>query len=94
MCRFGKVLSKLVNFFNPAMIIIGGGVSNIGELFLKNIHEEIYSRSTSLSTSDLVIKKSYFGDKTGMIGAAAICLEEFFSHDEVTRMVQDFPLTK
>ncbi len=92
--EIGKVLSKLVNFFNPAMIIIGGGVSNIGELFLRNIREEIYSRSTSLATSELVIKKSYFGDKTGMIGAAEMCLEEFFSHDEVTRMVQEFPITK
>ena len=91
--EIGKILSKLVNFFNPGMIIIGGGVSNIGELFFKNIREEIYSRSTSLATSELVIRTSYSGDRAGVIGAAAMCLEEFFSHAEVTRMVQEFPVS-
>ncbi len=83
----GQVLAKLVNFFNPALIIIGGNVANLGGRFLAAIQEKIYQRSLPLATRDLEIKRSLLRERAGMIGAAAMALEEIFSHGNVTEMV-------
>jgi len=83
----GQVLAKLVNFFNPSLIIIGGGVANLGGRFLAAIREQIYQRSLPLATRDLAIKRSRLRERAGMIGAAAMALEEIFSHGKVMAMV-------
>ncbi len=41
----GDVLAGLVNFYNPSMLIIGGGVSNIGNLLLSAIRQGVLNRS-------------------------------------------------
>lgn len=83
----GSVLSKLVNFFNPSLIVLGGGVSYLGDIFIASIREVIYTRSLPLATSELMIKNSELINTVGMIGAAAMALDEIFSHGEVTAMV-------
>ncbi|MCP4360948.1 MAG: ROK family protein, partial [Chloroflexi bacterium] len=51
----GEALAGLVNFYNPRLILIGGGVSKIGFQFLSSIRQAVLNRSTSLSTRDLHI---------------------------------------
>jgi glucokinase-like ROK family protein len=83
----GQVLAKLINFYNPSLIVIGGGVTGLGGRFLAAIKEVVYSRSLPLATRELMIQSSSLGDRTGMIGAAAMALNEVFSHNNVTEMV-------
>ncbi len=83
----GQVLAKLINFYNPSLIIIGGGVTGLGGRFLAAIKEVVYSRSLPLATRELTIQNSSLGERTGMIGAAAMALNEVFSHHHVTEMV-------
>jgi len=83
----GQVLAKLINFFNPSLIIIGGGVSGLGGRFLAAIKEVVYQRSLPLATRDLQIQFSILKEQAGVIGAAAMALEEIFSHSNVTEMV-------
>jgi len=85
--KIGKVASKLVNFYNPSLIVVGGGVANIGEYFISSIKEEILRHSTSLAVRDLDIKKSEKNNEVAMIGAAAMAINEIYSHDNVTEMV-------
>lgn len=84
----GDVLAKLVNFFNPALIVVGGGLSNLGERYMASIREAIYRRSTPLATSDLVIKRSTLGERSGMVGAAILVLDEIFSQKNVGRLMR------
>lgn len=70
--RLGRVLSGLVNFCNPAMIVVGGGVSKLGHVLLAEVRSELYRRSTPLATSSLPIVLSELGDSAGIIGAAAM----------------------
>jgi predicted NBD/HSP70 family sugar kinase len=79
----GDVVAKLVNFFNPSLIIVGGGLSNLGERYLASIRESIYRRSTPLATADLVIKRSTLGPMIGVVGSAILALDEIFSHNNV-----------
>jgi glucokinase-like ROK family protein len=83
----GNVLAKLVNFFDPSVIVIGGGVAQVGERYLASIREAVYRRSTPLATSDLVVKRSMLGEDCGVVGAAVLVLDEILSHRNVSKLV-------
>ncbi len=84
----GNVLAKLVNFFNPSLIVITGGLTDLGERFIASIRETIYSRSTPLATADLVVKKSTLLGRGATMGAAVLVLDEIFSHKNVGRLMR------
>ncbi|KPL79238.1 hypothetical protein ADN00_04200 [Ornatilinea apprima] len=75
----GEVIAGLVNFFNPGMIIIGGGVSKLGNLFLSSIRQSILKRSLPLATRDLSILFSDLGDDAGVIGAVSMAMDMMFA---------------
>ncbi len=74
----GDVLASLVNFFNPGMIVIGGGVSNIGNLLLSSIRQGVLNRSLPLATRDLQIVFSSIGPEAGVTGAVSMAIEHMF----------------
>ena len=86
--QIGNVLAKLVNFFNPTIIVISGGLVKLGERFMASIRESIYRRSTPLATADLVIKKSALLERGATVGAAILVLDEVFSHKNVGRLMR------
>ena len=55
------MLASVVNFFNPSLIVIGGGVANSPDLLLASIRETVYRRSLPLATRDLLIQRSSLG---------------------------------
>jgi glucokinase-like ROK family protein len=75
----GDVLDGLVNFFNPGVIVIGGGVSNLGNLLLSSIRQTVLNRSTPLATRDLHIVFSEIGPDAGVIGAVNLAMDYMFS---------------
>jgi len=77
----GDVLAGLVNFFNPGMIVIGGGVSAIGNLLLSSIRQAVLKRSLPLSTRDLQIVFSAIGPDAGVTGAVILALDKVFEVD-------------
>jgi predicted NBD/HSP70 family sugar kinase len=85
----GLMLATLVNFYNPALIILGGGVANAGDLLLAAIRHTIYSRSLPLATRDLRISRSVLGDKSGLYGAAFAVLDELFSRRHLPQWIAD-----
>ncbi|MFO7681869.1 MAG: ROK family protein [Chloroflexota bacterium] len=74
----GGMLAGLVNFYNPQMILIGGGVSHIGIRLLSAIRQAVLRRSTALSTRHLRIEFSPLGKDAGVIGAIWLALEHVF----------------
>jgi glucokinase-like ROK family protein len=74
----GHMLASVVNFFNPSLIVIGGGVAGAGDQLLATIRETVYRRSLPLATRELVVKRSELGDRAGVVGAAAIVTDELF----------------
>jgi glucokinase-like ROK family protein len=75
----GAMLASVVNFFNPSLIVIGGGVASAGDQLLASVREAVYRRSLPLATRDLLILPSALGGRTGTIGAAAMVADELFS---------------
>jgi glucokinase-like ROK family protein len=75
----GDVLDGLVNFYNPEVIVIGGGVSNLGNLLLSSIRKTVLNRSTPLATRDLHIVFSEIGPDAGVIGAVNLAMDYMFT---------------
>ena len=74
----GDVLAGLVNFYNPEMIVIGGGVSNLGNLLLSSIRQAVLGRSLPLATRNLNIVFSATGPDSGVIGAVNLAVDHLF----------------
>jgi glucokinase-like ROK family protein len=75
----GDVLASLVNFYNPEMIIIGGGVSNLGNLLLSSIRQAVLNRSLPLATRNLHVVFSGTGSDAGVIGAVNLAMDYIFT---------------
>lgn len=80
-----NAITSLVNLFNPAMIIIGGSLSRLGDKVIKPIQEKIDSCSlvSSISSTKLVI--SELGSRGIAIGAATLAIEQAFSDPKILR---------
>jgi glucokinase-like ROK family protein len=77
--RVGLVLAGLVSFFNPSMIVIGGGLAGLGHLLLAEIRGVVYRRSLPLATGNLPIVLSELGYSAGAVGAAVMISDHVFS---------------
>ena len=75
----GEVLAATVNLLNPAVIMVGGDLALAGEHLIAGIRENVYRRSTALSTSRLQILTSRLGDRAGITGAAAMAIEHLLA---------------
>ena len=72
----GRVLAGLVNFTNPSHIVVGGGVSQVGDVLLAAIRQAIYMHALPLLTRRLTIEHSAVGQNAGLIGAALMALDQ------------------
>ena len=73
--HLGVALSSLANIFDPDVIVIGGGVSAVGDLLLAPAREEFSSRALP-PMNRVPVKRAEMGAEAGMIGAAQMALEE------------------
>ena len=65
----GLGLVNLVHVFNPHGIVIGGGVSHMGDLILEPAREVVRQRCFPLSQEGLSIVAGVLGDRAGALGA-------------------------
>jgi len=72
----GVGLANLINIFNPEVIIIGGGLSNIGDMLLKPAFEEAGRRAFRQSYQAVRFARAELGRNSGVLGAAAYALEK------------------
>jgi glucokinase-like ROK family protein len=80
----GTMLAGVVNLLNPSVIVIGGGVAGAGDVFLAAIRESVYRRSLPLATRHLLVTSSALGERGGVVGTAAMVLDELFSETNLT----------
>jgi predicted NBD/HSP70 family sugar kinase len=84
----GEVLAGTVNFFNPAVIVIGGDIAEAQAQLIAGVREGIFSRSLALATRDLRIVPCQLGDRAGITGAAMMAIDHVLSPDAVDRTLQ------
>jgi glucokinase-like ROK family protein len=81
----GETVATLVNFFNPALVLLGGGVALGGDMILASVREAVYRRSLPLATRELRIDRSTLNPDPALSGAAHMVLDELFSRQRLGR---------
>jgi predicted NBD/HSP70 family sugar kinase len=69
--HLGTAIASLVNLFNPGIIVIGGGISQLGDLLLDPIRETVRQRSLRVSWQAVRISAAVLGKRSSAMGAAA-----------------------
>ncbi len=67
-------IANLVNAFNPEMVIIGGGLSNMRELLFKPIRRDFKKYALTLPAKSVKIVRAKLKTQAGVLGAVALCL--------------------
>jgi len=72
----GVGIANLVNIFNPEVIIIGGGVANMGDLLFEPVRKEVSERAYQLAAQAVRIVPAQLGEDAGVLGAAVFAFEQ------------------
>jgi fructokinase len=68
--RFGQALANLIAVLDPDVVVLGGGLSNIDELYARGV-DEVRQRVFSDSLETPIVRHG-LGDSAGVIGAALV----------------------
>jgi predicted NBD/HSP70 family sugar kinase len=76
--NLGVRIAYLVNFLNPSMVIIGGGMESAGDLLLEPIKNAVKKFAFEEPVSMVKIVPSFLGENAMVMGAAALAAREVF----------------
>ncbi|MBN1320051.1 MAG: ROK family protein [Thermoleophilia bacterium] len=65
----GIGLANLTNIFNPEMIVVGGGVGELGELLLHYAREQLMKNAMAPARDQVQVVAAKLGNKAGLVGA-------------------------
>jgi fructokinase len=68
--HFGRALANVIDVLDPDIVILGGGVSNLGALYKEGVAE--VAKCVFSDSLETPITKHQLGDSAGVIGAALI----------------------
>jgi predicted NBD/HSP70 family sugar kinase len=87
--QLGLGLAMLLNLFNPAVVVVGGGIVRAGDLLLGPLRETVARHCFSENFLHVRILPSRLGESATARGAATLIFEEavespgaFFKHAE------------
>lgn len=80
----GIAIANAIKLFNPGVVIIGGEMLELGDLYLNPIRETIHRRTTTIPTlhASVEILPGSLGDRAAAIGAACLTIDKFFDHPD------------
>lgn len=73
--HLGTALAGLLNLMNPAVVILGGDMTRLGDLLLDPLRERVRNRTLVSSVAAARILISDLGDQTIAVGAATLVLK-------------------
>lgn len=73
--RIGRAIASMLALFNPAVVVVGGGVSFSGQLFMDPLRDAVAASGLPSSYwQGISIVPAALGDDAGLIGAAAAAM--------------------
>ncbi len=77
--RLGIKIAYLVNLLNPEVVVIGGGLEEAGEEFLRKVASTVKEWSFRESAEDLKIIYSQLRENAVALGAASLVMQRVFA---------------
>ncbi len=74
----GVALANAVNLLNPALVVIGGGLSASGPLLLDSLREQLSRCTMTGIAEDLRLELSHLGPEASALGCALLAMERVF----------------
>ncbi|MEW8978321.1 MAG: ROK family protein [Symbiobacterium sp.] len=75
----GAGLASVINIFNPRRIVLGGGMTNYGDLLFEPVRRIARARAMRPLAEPVDIVPAQLGNDVGILGAAAVVLERLES---------------
>jgi len=70
--KLGKAIAILINVFNPELVILGGKVSETGDLIRLPIRSALNKYALGLVNNDTQVRLSLLGERAGVMGGCLI----------------------
>ena len=75
----GELLAVAINLLNPRAVVLGGDMAAAYDVYAAGVREAVYARSSALATRELQFLPATYGDRAGLVGCAALALDEVLS---------------
>lgn len=72
----GRVLATVANLINPEVIVVGGPLAGLGDLFLSSIRRGLLRHAVPSVGEATTLVMSALGDRAEALGAAALVLQQ------------------
>ena len=77
-CDFlGHGIAGFINIFSPQKVVIGGGLSEAGDFYIRKVSEKAHRYAISDCAVNTEIMAAGLGNKAGSIGAASLVFTQF-----------------
>lgn len=73
--RMGFALALAANLIDPAVIVLGGGVPEMGEVYLEPVRDSFREYAMDVPATRTLIVAAQLGYNAGVFGAAAVALQ-------------------
>jgi glucokinase len=73
----GVGVTNILHLYNPEIVVIGGGVSQIGEMIFEPLRQVVKERAMPAFWEDVPIVPTHLGGDIGLYGAIALVLQNF-----------------
>lgn len=77
--RLGELLAVAINLLNPQAVVLGGDMAAAFDVYAAGVRESVYARAAALATRELQFLPATFGDRAGVVGCAAMALDQVLS---------------
>jgi glucokinase len=67
----GSGIASLINIFSPQKVVIGGGITEAGEDYIRPIRRQALSQAMKETAGHTLIEGALLGNKAGFLGAVA-----------------------
>ena len=76
--HLGIGIANAINIFDPEIVILGGGIAQMGELLLQPTQETVRLRALQATAKGVDIRVTQLGNEVAALGAATLILDSLF----------------
>ena len=73
----GVGVTNILHLYNPEIVVVGGGVSQIGDMIFEPLRKTVQERAMPAFWDNVPIVPTRLGDDIGLYGAVALVLQNF-----------------
>lgn len=86
--RVAETIANLVNFCNPGVVVLGGGVLRTGPRFVDIVSSTVHARCTQLVTAGLTVRAASLDHAEGVVGAGLLANAGLFATAPLSHWVE------